>query len=616
MGNALSNKFVLGALGQAKHAFDSTWSVLTSPHVGPSLRKRHFTKKELHERLICFGLAAGSCLSLLAFLGVLAIAKRKHGSLRRAYGVFFDSIAKWKSFANSSNQAYHRLEAEELLIDDKNDSWPASFVKEASAEDRAKDKAKLDAKLALLRQQNDGVLPEEYEHLVEEAAEDSEASKPGKTRAAGQASNLDDKITASAKADLFQIQKEWKQEHKTTNVGFVDWILWAKIPISIFLYLCYACTCVGIPLWAARSASCTQGFPWEVHAPFLCVFFIVKLWELFLFACDDSIPGQLGTRQFCIKFGSSFLGFMDGYSDAVSIVIAHACGSDLWYLMAFFYLFGVVFMQWFVMGILSLRLDSSGTCFYKMMHMDALSLCCRMDDKTDKHALLAWRLVNIFRTLLEDVPQCVLQLLFIHYVKQNYVMVISVVIGVCTSFLAVWAALQRAADAVGMNWERLQALSDMNKAIADNDMKAFADAAAKAEAEGYLEAEELDEQWVKAETAFDLPCSRPYVALPVANEAEEGQEEILARLERSAAGESRYSDGLRTISFAIEAASKREQFLRAAETLESAAFKRGVHHEGSHTKHEYDSRRRTVEFAVRAQEEREKRIQAMLVDAS
>merc|ERR1719162_2176254 len=98
-------------------------------------------------------------------------------------------------------------------------------------------------------------------------------------------------------------------------------------------------------------------------------------------------------------------------------------------------------------------------------------------DPNDKYALWVWRFVNIFRTLFEDLPQCVLQLLFIHYVKQNYFMVVSVVIGVGTSFLAVLAALKRAGEAAGTNWERLQTLGNMNKALVDKDIAFFAAAA-------------------------------------------------------------------------------------------------------------------------------------------
>lgn len=271
-------------------------------------------------------------------------------------------------------------------------------------------------------------------------------------------------------------------------------------------------------------------------------------------------------------------------------------------------------MQWVVMAILSLCFDSSGTCFFKMMHMDALAMCCVMEP-TDKHALRVWRMVNIFRTLFEDLPQCVLQILFVIHVKKNYVMIVSVLIGVATSCLAVLAAMKRAAEAAGTNWERLQSLATMNKALASDNFKGFATAAAAAEADNILDADELHAQWVKAEDAFDLPCGRKYI--PIGGAPLEPTDEVRQALERSVAegGSGKYSDSLRSVEFAQEAAAKRGDFLRELETPGCAAIKRGVHHEARHTKGIYDSQRRTVEFAIQAQEEREKRIQAMLVDA-
>lgn len=626
-------------LAQAEHESDDLWAKLTAWQPA-GFEKHHFTAEELHDRLITFAAGAGACFTLLGIFAILAVSRRRYGSLPRAYLAITASIsASIEKLQQARNRGYlyHAVVApvdeeedeevvEEEWVKSMEDRWikrsctprrqrglqpdrfPTDYFGHISEEAKAKDKAKLVAKIAALREKNGGELPEDMKHLEqEEEALPKAAEAPGKLKQATEPA-----ISAEEREELFRIQvEEFRDKHNTGGSRFfANSIFYLKMPISALLYMLYAATCVGIPLLAAKSASCSQGFPWEAHVPFLGVFLVVKFWELFLFTYDDSVPGQLGMFEFVIKFGSSFLGFMDGYSDAVAIVIAHACGSDLWYWMAFFYVFGVIFMQWFVMGILALWLDSSGTCFFKMMHMDALSLCCTMAP-TDKHALLVWKFVNIFRTVFEDVPQCILQLMFIHYVKRNYIMMISVVIGVATSFLAVSAALKRAAEAAGTNWERLQALGTMNRALNDGDMKAFSNAAATAEADKTVDADEIHSQWAKAEVQFDLPCGRRF--FHTTNETPSDQ--IRSLLERPQQNESHYGDACRTVTFAKEAAEAREAFWKKAEAIESSPFKRGEHHEARYIKKVYESQRRTVEWAIQMQEEREARIQAMLVDA-
>lgn len=146
----------------------------------------------------------------------------------------------------------------------------------------------------------------------------------------------------------------------------------------------------------------------------------------------------------------SFFGFLDAYQDGISIAIAFSCPDDtsqtLGWFMLVFYLTGVVVLQWAIMAILCF-FDPSSACFAKMMHMDTFA--ARVTLPTEHQ--FTWKLLHLSRTLGEDVPQAVLQTIYLLTVTENYFMIISVCTAVCGSLLALYDAYHRALKAAGFH---------------------------------------------------------------------------------------------------------------------------------------------------------------------
>ena len=97
------------------------------------------------------------------------------------------------------------------------------------------------------------------------------------------------------------------------------------------------------------------------------------------------------------RFVLSFMGYSDGYTDAVSMTIAGSCNTDfaqklaVW--MTHCYFIGVVFMQWVVMSIM-VQFDPSQACLMKLLHMDALAASVSIP----KEKKWMWSYVNAART--------------------------------------------------------------------------------------------------------------------------------------------------------------------------------------------------------------------------
>merc|ERR1719162_2916619 len=190
------------------------------------------------------------------------------------------------------------------------------------------------------------------------------------------------------------------------------------------------------------TVSCSNGFLWEEHIPFFVVFMLTKFVELHYYANDPTLQGALGVTTFLIKFLPSTLGYIDGYSDAMSIAIAASCPGELAqtlsYLMAGEFLIGVVLLQWVVLAYLAVQ-DPSHSCIMKLLHMDSLAACVSLPEESRS----TWRWINFARTFGEDIPQAILQSIFLVYVKRNPIMLLSVVIGVITSTKALLEAIKR-----------------------------------------------------------------------------------------------------------------------------------------------------------------------------
>merc|ERR1712091_429909 len=81
----------------------------------------------------------------------------------------------------------------------------------------------------------------------------------------------------------------------------------------------------------------------------------------------------------------------------------------------------------------------------KLLHMDALASCITLP----KEVQWIWITVNIARTVCEDIPQTVLQILFIVYVNKNHFMILSVMVSLGSSMKALYDATTRALMASG-----------------------------------------------------------------------------------------------------------------------------------------------------------------------
>jgi len=235
------------------------------------------------------------------------------------------------------------------------------------------------------------------------------------------------------------------QEVETNLLKTHSKFLRLRRAVLLFLYLAYVGTSIGLPLRNASTASCSRGFFWETHMVFLALFMGTKLVELLFYVNDPTIVGDLSFTTMLITFLPSSLGYMDGYTDATAVVIANSCpdqfSRNLATVMGITYVVGVVIGQWCIAGVWSI--GRSDACFMKVLHMDALAKCVSLPEE----AKPVWNAIHLVRTFGEDLPQAVLQTLFLIYVKENYFMLISVCIGVLSSLKALYDAFTRVLQA-------------------------------------------------------------------------------------------------------------------------------------------------------------------------
>eukprot|EP00435_Cladocopium_sp_Y103_P057601 s622_g19.t2 len=222
----------------------------------------------------------------------------------------------------------------------------------------------------------------------------------------------------------------------------------------ISLTLVYICASMGLPYLHRREASCDNGFFWETHMEFLGLFAVTKCSELWLMVQEPAVSwDQIGVLDVLLKFLPSFMGFVDSYTDATAMFIAKSCRDDplaqtLGNAMGIAYLVGICFFQWNVMFILSSQ-DPSQACLLKLLHMDMLANCVTLpaDQKW------VWNLLAAVRTIGEDMPQAILQIIYFIKVRRNYYMLISVVIAISASLKALYDAWNRGLAAAGLDQE-------------------------------------------------------------------------------------------------------------------------------------------------------------------
>eukprot|EP00929_Paragymnodinium_shiwhaense_P019367 TRINITY_DN13233_c0_g2_i2.p1 TRINITY_DN13233_c0_g2~~TRINITY_DN13233_c0_g2_i2.p1 ORF type:complete len:766 (+),score=77.04 TRINITY_DN13233_c0_g2_i2:129-2300(+) len=221
-----------------------------------------------------------------------------------------------------------------------------------------------------------------------------------------------------------------------------------KVALVVLLVL-YISVSVGLPYVRRGEVSCAKGYFWETHMLFLATFVLTKLVELWLFAEDETVERDIGFVMMFIKFGPSFLGYLDAYTDANAFFIADACDNNVAHIlavaMAVAYLIGVVILQWGVMFYFALQ-DPSHACLLKLLHMDLLASCVSLppDQKS------TWDMLAVVRTVGEDVPQALLQTIYLFKVKKNPFMLISVCMAVGSSLKALYDARNRHLAAAGL----------------------------------------------------------------------------------------------------------------------------------------------------------------------
>ena len=229
--------------------------------------------------------------------------------------------------------------------------------------------------------------------------------------------------------------------------------LWIRKGVLIFLLLSYVAASVGLPYLHRDEASCSRGFFWETHMQFLGVFLMTKCAELLLMVHDESVSwDQIQVTDFLLKFLPSFLGYLDGYTDATAIFIAESCDNTLAQTLAdamgIAYLVGVCLFQWTFMFILSTQ-DPSHACLLKLLHMDMLASCVTLPAEQR----WVWDLLAVVRTIGEDIPQAILQTFYLVKVQRNFFMLLSVIMAVCASLKAMHDARARALAAAGADEE-------------------------------------------------------------------------------------------------------------------------------------------------------------------
>lgn len=241
-----------------------------------------------------------------------------------------------------------------------------------------------------------------------------------------------------------QLEAEWVLRHSESNRAKHANYLQKRWWILMFIFVVYAATTVGLPVLYAYQATCSRGFFWEVHMQFLAVFVVTKTVELCLCLNDPTLEfGEMPVLIFLWKFLSSFLGYVDSYTDATGVVIAHACpepiAQTLSILMLADFAVGVVCLQWIYMLGVAAR-DPSQACFLKLLHMDLLAHMITLPAEQKP----VWDRIAFFRTFAEDIPQALLQTLYVVYVKKSPVMLASILVAIGSSVKSLRDARARA----------------------------------------------------------------------------------------------------------------------------------------------------------------------------
>ena len=124
-----------------------------------------------------------------------------------------------------------------------------------------------------------------------------------------------------------RINKVKEGLHSEFNEMHKDWrVIRKKVVTSLFVV--YVLICAVVPLCFRSSVSCSNGFFWEQHAPFIIFVFATKFAKVYLVAYDQGLDGIIGFSQLTFFLCVSTLGMCDAYQDSVSIQIASICAES------------------------------------------------------------------------------------------------------------------------------------------------------------------------------------------------------------------------------------------------------------------------------------------------
>ena len=214
---------------------------------------------------------------------------------------------------------------------------------------------------------------------------------------------------------------------------------------ALVVFLCLyvvCCTLIPVASFNYGGLDCEAGFLWEMHMPFLMLFVATKAFEFFLYMRDTSLDEELSPLNFLWKFGLSCAGYLDAYQDSISAAIALSCDAHSAQILGQFmlgcFVVGVVILQWGIIPCLAFQ-DESKAVVFKLIHMDTVSYRLTLSDED----VFNWKLLQIFRTVCEDIPQAALQTIYIFGVSQNFFMILSVCTSVCGSLFSVLTALSK-----------------------------------------------------------------------------------------------------------------------------------------------------------------------------
>ncbi|CAJ1446447.1 unnamed protein product [Effrenium voratum] len=108
------------------------------------------------------------------------------------------------------------------------------------------------------------------------------------------------------------------------------------------------------------------------------------------------------------------------------------------------YVIGVLGLQWGVMGFRCFQ-NPTKACFCKLIHLDTVATRLTLPEDQQR----TWKTHHFIRTVAEDIPQAILQTIYICSISRNFFMILSVCTAVGGSLLAFRDAINRGLVAAG-----------------------------------------------------------------------------------------------------------------------------------------------------------------------